>query len=206
MVKEPLAELTSQCAPFSESETLVIPETQTSPESSFLRKSLSTPELQSAQPPTPKRPVKYLGDECTHNLVLFQNLMKVMEEIKWFTKSTERKFEELLKTLLNISGKNNVSYNNNKNSPLLLEILKNRIFNLEKELIEKDAIINFFLKQKNETNNNTSSVNKTVTKNNETLETERGNSSPSSNSKQQRENRADPSSKKKKIVLTGGSL
>ena len=77
--------------------------------------------------------------------------------------------------LQNISGKNNVSYSNNENSPLLFEILKNRISNLEKELIEKDAITDFLLKQKNETNNNTSSVNKTVTENDEIVETERGN-------------------------------
>ena len=62
--------------PFSESETLVFPETSNSPESLFLRKSLSTPEIPSAQPPTPKRPVKHPADECTHNLVLFQNLLK----------------------------------------------------------------------------------------------------------------------------------
>ena len=43
--------------------------------------------------------------------------------------------------------------------------LKNRISNLEKELIEKDAIIG--------------SVNKTVTESDEILETERGNSSQS---------------------------
>ena len=64
---------------------------------------------------------------------------------------------------------------------LPLEISKNRISNLEKKLIEKDAIINFLLKQKNETNNNASFVNKTVTENDEMLETKRGNSSPSSN-------------------------
>ena len=64
---------------------------------------------------------------------------------------------------------------------LPLEILKNRISNLEKKLIEKDAIINFLLKQKNETNNNASFVNKTVTENDEMLETKGGNSSPSSN-------------------------
>ena len=75
----------------------------------------------------------------------------------------------------NISGKNNVSYSNNENSPLLFKNLKNRISNLENELIEKDAIIDFLLKQKNETNNNTSSVNKTVTENDEIVETERGN-------------------------------
>ena len=64
---------------------------------------------------------------------------------------------------------------------LPLEISKNRISNLEKKLIEKDAIINFLLKQKNETDNNASLVNKTVTENDEMLETKRGNSSPSSN-------------------------
>ena len=54
----------------------------------------------------------------------------------------------------------NVNYSNNKNSPFLLEILKNRISSLEKELMEKDAIINFLLKQKNETSDNLRSVNK----------------------------------------------
>ena len=172
----------------------------------FLQKSLSTPELPSAQPPTPKRPVKHPGDECTHNLVLFQNLLKEMEEIKRFTRSTERKFEELEIALQNISGKNNANYNNTKKSPLLLEILKNRISNLEKELIEKDAIVNFLLKQKSETNNNTSPINKAATENDEILETERGNSSSSTNSKQKRETQTEPSSKKKKIVLTGVSM
>ena len=71
---------------------------------------------------------------------------------------------------------------------LLLEILKNHISNLEKELIEKDAIINFLLKQKNETNNNASFVNKTITENDEMLETKRGNSSPSSNRSFEQEN------------------
>ena len=74
----------------------------------------------------------------------------------------------------------------------LKEILKNRISNLEKELIEKDAIINFLLKQKSETNNNLSSVNKTVTENDEILETERGNSISSSNWKQNGETKIEP--------------
>ena len=114
LTEETLAELTSQCTPFSESETLVFPESQKCQESLFLRKSLSTPELSSAQPPTPKRPVKHAGDECTHNLVLFQKLLKKMEETKQFTKSTERKFEELEMALQNISGENNVNYSNNE--------------------------------------------------------------------------------------------
>ena len=115
-----------------------------------------------------------------------------MEEIRRFTKSTERNFEELEMALQNISGKNNANFYNDENSPLLLEILKNRISNLEKELIEKDAIISFLLKQKSETNN-TSSVNKTATENDEILETERENSSPSSNLKQKRETQTEPS-------------
>ena len=102
-VEETLAKLTNQCPPFSESETLVFPEAQKSPEF-FLRKSLSTPEIPSAQPLTTKRPVKHPDDECTHNLILFQNLLKEMEEIKRFTKSIERKFEELEMVLQNISG------------------------------------------------------------------------------------------------------
>ena len=102
-VEETLAKLTNQCPPFSESESLVFPEAQKSPEL-FLRKSLSTSEIPSAQPLTTKRPVKHPDDECTHNLILFQNLLKEMEEIKRFTKSIERKFEELEMVLQNISG------------------------------------------------------------------------------------------------------
>ena len=93
--------------------------------------------------------------------------------------------------LQNISGKNNVICSDNENPVLLLEILKNCISSLEEELIEKDAIINI-LKQENETNINTSSVNKTVTENYEILQTERGNSSPSSNSKQRIEIQTEP--------------
>ena len=128
LTEETLAKLKSQCALFSESEALVFPETPKFPELLFLRKNLSTPEIPSAQPPTPKRTVKYRRDECTHSLILFQNL-KEMEEIKRFTKSTERKFQELKIALQNISEKNNVNYNNIENSPLLLEILKNCISN-----------------------------------------------------------------------------
>ena len=47
---------------------------------------------------------------------------------------------------------------------------------------------------------------KTVTENDEILETVRGNSSPTSNSKQKRETQTEPSSKKKKIVLTGDTM
>ena len=117
LVEETLAKLTSQCSSFSGSETLAFLETPKSQDSLFLRKSLSTLVLPSAQAPTPKRPGKHTGDECTHNLVLFQIFLKEIEEIKRFTKSTERKFGELEMALQNISGKNNVNYNNKENSP-----------------------------------------------------------------------------------------
>ena len=71
--------------------------------------------------------------------------------------------------LQKISGKNNGNYNNNENTLLLLEILKNRISYLERGLIEKDAFINFLLKQKSETND-TSSAKQTVTENYEMLD------------------------------------
>ena len=47
---------------------------------------------------------------------------------------------------------------------------------------------------------------RTITENDEILETERENSRPSSNSKQKIETQTEPSSKKKKIVLTGDSV
>ena len=154
-----------------------------SAESLFLRKSLSTKEIPSAQSPTPKRPAKHSGEECTHNLVLFQNLLKEMEEIKRFTKSIERKFEKLEMALQNISGKSNGNYSNNDKSPLLLEVLKKSHIQFRKRTDGKRCNQKFLLKQKSETNNNRSSVNKTVTENDEILEIERRNSSPSSNSK-----------------------
>ena len=60
----------------------------------FLRKILNTPELPSAHLPTSERPVKHLGDDCLHNLDLFQNLLIEMEEIKQFAKTIEQKFEK----------------------------------------------------------------------------------------------------------------
>ena len=64
-----------------------------------------------------------------------------MDEIKQFTKLAKRKFKEFEMDLLKICGKSNLLYN--ENSPLLLELLKNRISSLEKEVIEKDGNIFF---------------------------------------------------------------
>ena len=43
-----------------------------------------------------------------------------------------------------------VNENYNVNSPLLLELLMNRISSLERDLTEKGAVVSFLLKQKNE--------------------------------------------------------
>ena len=95
------------------------------------------------------------------NIHLFQNLIQMMEEIKPFPKLTEQK----VCRAWNDTPKHFCA----KQSKLVIS--KNRIFNLEKELIEEDEIISFLLKQKNRTNNITSSVNRKVTENDEILET-----------------------------------
>ena len=54
-------------------------------------------------------------------------------------------------------------------------------------MIEQHVTLNFLLKQKSDTNNNASSLNKTVTENDRISETKRRNSGPNSNSKPKRE-------------------
>lgn len=114
LVKESRYKITSQCAPFYQSQTLIILVTRKSPEyttSLFLRESLSTSEIPSGQASTPKRQVKHLEGDCMHNLAYFQKcFMRQMEEIKQFPKSSEQKFGELEMALSNISEKNRVNY------------------------------------------------------------------------------------------------
>ena len=71
--------------------------------------------------------------------------MKELQAIKDFTKSVERKFAELEKAIKDLSEPK-VS-NCTESSSLTVELLKNRVSTVEKLLIEKDAIINFLLKQ-----------------------------------------------------------
>ena len=66
--------------------------------------------------------------------------MKVLETIKGFTKSVERKFEELERAIIGLSEPKVSNYN--ESSSLTVELLKNRVSTLEKLLIEKDAIVN----------------------------------------------------------------
>ena len=50
--------------------------------------------------------------------------------------------------LLNISGKSSINFNGN--SPVLVEFAKNDTSSFEKELIKKDIIISFLLKERGE--------------------------------------------------------
>ena len=74
--------------------------------------------------------------------------MKELETIKDFTKSVERKFEDLEKAIIGLSEPK-IS-NRSESSSLTVELLKNRVSTFEKLLIQKDAIINFPLKQNKE--------------------------------------------------------
>ena len=128
-----------------------IPETQKLPEltSAIFRETGKTPGSPLEVPHTPKRPLKPTEKDTTHNSTSFQNFfMKELEAIKDFTKSVERKFEELEKAIIGLSEPK-VS-NCNGSSSLTVELLKNRVSTLEKLLISKEAILNFLLKQNKE--------------------------------------------------------
>ena len=73
-----------------------------------------------------------------------------MESFKTFAETINRKFEELENVILDLSTKDRQSYARESN--LVIELLKNRISALEKQLIDKGAIINF-LPQKSITSN-----------------------------------------------------
>ena len=80
LVEKTQSEITIQCSRFSQSETLIIPETQKFPECAtwlFLRENLNTLELPSAQLSMAKRAVKHLEDVCTHKLAYFQIFFEV---------------------------------------------------------------------------------------------------------------------------------
>ena len=100
-------------------------------------------------PHTPKRPLKSTEKDTTYNFTSLENIfMNELEAIKDFTKSVEKKFEELEKAIIGLSEPK-VS-NCNESSSLTVENLKNRVSTLEMLKIEKDAIINFLLKQNKE--------------------------------------------------------
>ena len=128
-----------------------IPEMQTFPDltSTIFHKTQKTPNISLEVPHTPKRPLKPTEKDTTHNFTSFQNIfMKEVETIKDFTKSVERKFEELEKAIIGLSERKTSNYN--ESSSLTVELLKNQVSTLEKILIEKVTIIDFLLKQNKE--------------------------------------------------------
>ena len=131
--------------------SFTIPETHKSPEltSAIFREAPKITDSSLEVPHTPKRPLKPTEHDTNHNSASFQNIfMKELQAIKDFTKSVERKFAELEKAIKDLSEPK-VS-NCTESSSLTVELLKNRVSTVEKLLIEKDAIINFLLKQNKE--------------------------------------------------------
>ena len=77
-------------------------------------------------PHTPKRPLKSTEKDTTYNFTSLENIfMNELEAIKDFTKSVEKKFEELEKAIIGLSEPK-VS-NCNESSSLTVENLKNRV-------------------------------------------------------------------------------
>ena len=83
--------------------------------------------------------------------------------MKNFTKSVEKKFEENENFIASLSVNNHSvstpakKKERERENPLVAELLKSRVSTLEKQLAEKDAIIEFLLNQKaqNEIDNTT---------------------------------------------------
>ena len=130
----------------------VIPETQ------------QTPLLPSDLSVTPRRPIKSVYNDNTQSFISFQNMfLKEIETMKNFTKSVEKKFEEIENFITSLSVNNHSvgtpekEKESEREYPLVVELLKSRVSTLEKQLAEKDAIIDFLLNQKvqNEIDNTT---------------------------------------------------
>ena len=80
--------------------------------------------------------------------------LKETETIKNFPKSVEKKFEEVENFITSLSVNNHSAGTPEKEKeseteyPLVVELLKNRVSTLEKQLAEKGAIIDFLLNRK----------------------------------------------------------
>ena len=131
--------------------------------------------------------------------------LKEIETIKNFTKSIENKFEkiEYFITSLSVNSYSVGTPEKGKQSEreylLVVELLKSRVSTLEKQLAEKDAIIDFLLNQKvqNEIDNTTfiSQVsNSDIQRDKKPMNSKIKN--PNNEEKQE----------KKKIVVTGDSM
>ena len=80
--------------------------------------------------------------------------LKETETIKNFPKSVEKKFEEIENFITSLSVNNHSAGTPEKEKEseteysLVVELLKSRVWTLEKQLAEKGAIIDFLLNQK----------------------------------------------------------
>lgn len=89
-----------------------------------------------------------MGDDVPHGLIYFQKkIIKEMDTMKSLNKVAKRKFEDLAGAFVSLSGKNPPSCRDD--SELAIELLKDIVLILEKQLIEKDILINVPLKVRN---------------------------------------------------------
>ena len=121
----------------------VIPETQQTP---LLPFDLSV---------TPRRPIKSVYNDNTQSFISFQNMfLKEIETMKNFTKLVEKTFEEIENFITSLSVNNHSvgtpkeEKESEREYPLVVKLLKSRESTLEKQLAEKDAIIEFLRNQK----------------------------------------------------------
>ena len=80
--------------------------------------------------------------------------LKEIEKMKNFTRSVEKRFEEIRNFITSLSANNHSvgtpekEKENEREHPLVVELLKSRVSALEKQLAEKGAIIDLLLNQK----------------------------------------------------------
>ena len=121
-------------------ETVIVPETQ------------QTPLLPSNLSVTSRRPIKLVYNDNTQSFICLQNtFLKKIETMKNFTKSVEKKFEEIENFITSLSVNNHSvgipekEKESEREYPLVVELLKSRVSTLENQLAEKGAIIDFLL-------------------------------------------------------------
>ena len=121
-------------------ETVIIPETQQIP---LLPSDLSV---------TPRQTIKLVYNDNTQSFISLQNMfLKEIETMENFTKLVEKKFEEIESFSISLSVNNHSvgtpekEKESEREYPLVVELLNSKISRPEKQLAEKDAIIDFLL-------------------------------------------------------------
>ena len=131
--------------------------------------------------------------------------LKEIETMKNFTKSVEKKFEEIENFITSLSVNNHSvgtpekEKESEREYPLVVELLKSRVSTLEKQLAEKDAIIDFLLNQKVQNEiDNTTFISKVSNSDIQRDKKTTNSNIKNSNNEEKQE--------KKKIVVTGDSM